>query len=176
MSTIKVNTIENRTGSSITIGGSSTTSLNLASTITGGTLTMTPLFSAYRTSSGQSITTATLTKVQFNAENYDPSNTFDSSTNYRFTPTTAGYYCLQSSLGYQGTITRVILLFYKNGSEYQRGADLNITGATIISGTSTMYMNGSTDYAEVYAYATGSGITVVNQKETFFQGFKLIGA
>jgi uncharacterized membrane protein YfcA len=82
---------------------------------------------------------------------------------------------LQSSLGYNGTITRVILLFYKNGSEYQRGADLNITGATIISGTSTMYMNGSTDYAEVYAYATGSGITVVNQKETFFQGFKLIG-
>lgn len=79
MSTIKVNNIENRTGSSITIGGSSTTSLNLASTITGGTLTNTPSFSVQR-SSAQSLTDNSTTVILFNTVNHDTDSAYNTST------------------------------------------------------------------------------------------------
>ena len=51
-----------------------------------------PAFSANRATSNQTVTSAALTKVQLNAETFDTDNAFDSTTNYRFQPTVAGYY------------------------------------------------------------------------------------
>ena len=50
-----------------------------------------PTFSAYL-SSGQTISNATHTKIQYNTEEWDTNNNYDNATNYRFTPTVAGYY------------------------------------------------------------------------------------
>lgn len=57
-----------------------------------------PAFSAYRGGPNQALTTGTYTKVQLNIEEFDTNNNFDSSTNYRFTPTVAGYYQFQGRL------------------------------------------------------------------------------
>ena len=80
--------------------------------------TNTPNFYAYR-SGNQSLSDATTTKIQFNAETYDTANAFDSSTNYRFTPQTAGKYFLIGSFFVGGSsqdTEEAQIYLYKNGS------------------------------------------------------------
>ena len=117
-----------------------------------------PAFRAYRATSAQTFSQNTATKVQFNAESFDTDSCFDSTTNYRFTPTKSGYYQLGSNLTFDGTNSASLkeIYIYKNGSRY---ADLfssngsGTAGATCNQGSSTLiYFNGTTDYAEIYVY------------------------
>ena len=144
-------------------------------TITGATITVAstaaPAFSAYRTSS-QSITTSTFTKIIFQAEEYDTNSNFASST---FTPTVAGYYMIGA--GYNaagdGAPSRTILDIYKNGSQVRRLFDTS-TRCDNASGSTLIYMNGSTDYLEVYAYIVASSPQIYSSggaSDTYFQGF-----
>lgn len=131
-----------------------------------------PAFSAYRTGGNQSLTTATYTKIQLNTEEYDTNSNFDSSTNYRFTPTVAGYYQISGSVGLTGTnITRILCAIYKNGSEYFRGQDAsaNLSQVTV---SGLVYFNGSTDYIELYVFATFVGTSDISsgQKYNYFTG------
>ena len=114
-----------------------------------------PTFSAYRATSAFSIPTAnTFTKLELNAENFDTDNAFDSTTNYRFTPLTAGYYEINCAGTCQNN-ARFIFTLYKNGSEIMRLADLTVNDYTAGS-SAVVYLNGSTDYLELYAFATGA--------------------
>jgi len=168
MSILKTNQITD-------LGGNELLTSNGSGVISsGGAITNTPVFSVYRDGTDQSLSNASTTKIQFNNTLYDTNSTWDSS-NYRFVAPSSGYYSFKCSLGFQGTITRVILFFYKNGSEYQRGSDLNITGATIIHGSCEMFLD-TNGYCEVFGFVAGSSNAVRNQKETWFSGSKLIGA
>mgnify|MGYP003139004655 CR=1 FL=1 len=82
----------------------------------------TPAFRVYRDSSAQTISTGTNVKIQFNAETYDTANAFDSTTNYRFTPQTAGKYFIHFQYGHNsGTAhSQIIPKIYKNGSYVAR--------------------------------------------------------
>jgi hypothetical protein len=116
-----------------------------------------PAFSAGVTSS-TTISSATFTKVAFNVENWDTNNCYDNATNYRFTPTVAGYYMVTASVdaGNSTSASRNISAIYKNGSAYRYGNNLatavNNTFNTTVS--SLVYLNGSTDYIELYVYIT----------------------
>jgi hypothetical protein len=126
-------------------------------TATAGVPVNGPAFSAYNTGS-QSITTGTFTKVLFDTETFDTNSNFASS---RFTPTVAGYYQINASLSMAGTMTRIIASIYKNAAEYVRGTDLPVTAsAAKITVCSLIYFNGSTDYAEIYTYIDGTGLTI----------------
>jgi hypothetical protein len=115
-----------------------------------------PAFRAKRATSAQTITAATNVKVQFNSETYDTDNCFDSTTNYRFTPTKAGYYQVNLTLNFPSD-GRTYGKIYKNGSEYGRAFTYQIADSGS-SGSDLVYMNGSTDYIEFYAYLySGSG-------------------
>jgi hypothetical protein len=119
-----------------------------------------PAFSAYASAS-TTLTNATWTKVTFDAELFDTNNNFASS---RFTPTIAGYYQLSTSMQ-SGFITSFLAnSFYKNGSLFQYGAFIPATTVGVQSGSSALiYLNGSTDYVEVYAYqATGTSATITS--------------
>lgn len=185
MSTIKVNNIENRTGSSITIGGSSTTSLNLASTITGGTLTNTPAFEAYL-SSDTTISNITNTKVQPDTKVFDTDNCYDNSTNYRFTPTVAGKYFVYGTVSFSESnfyIQQFIAYIYKNGSVYKRNNNYLDTSkfSTVATGNvqAIIDMNGSTDYVELFCltrYSSGTPNIESSNKSTYFGAYRLIGA
>jgi hypothetical protein len=133
-------------------------------TITGATITVAstaaPAFSAYRQST-QSVTSNVFTKIALNTENFDTNNNFDSTTNYRFTPTVAGYYQFNALLSLTGTVTtqQFTGVISKNGStSLQRHFDLNpsatLSANAIINITASelYYMNGSTDYVELYVY------------------------
>jgi hypothetical protein len=131
-----------------------------------------PAFTAYRATSNQTLTSAVATKIAFNAEDFDTNNNFDSTTNYRFTPTTAGYYLLSSSITFGGTLTRVQLKLYKNGSAVYRFIDTNGSDNTgIYNGTALVNANGSSDYFEMYAEFTGTSPLIVFGKEySYFNG------
>jgi hypothetical protein len=107
-----------------------------------------PSFSAYLNST-QAFTAGVWTKVQLNAEEWDTNNNFDSTTNYRFTPTVAGYYqinCEAASVSSTFSGTNYLGI-YKNGSLY-RYSVISTYGMPVLS--SMVYFNGSTDYIELY--------------------------
>jgi len=123
-----------------------------------------PAFSAYA-SANQNITAATATKVQLNAELFDTASAFDITTNYRFTPQVAGYYQFSGNLYFSSTVsvTTGYIIIYKNGAQVNYGSNNSATNSTMMSSiASLIYLNGSTDYIELYTYVTGTGtITVI---------------
>jgi hypothetical protein len=114
-----------------------------------------PAFSAYA-SGNTACANNNFTKVIFASEEYDTANCFSSS---RFTPNVAGYYLITGSLAW-GTGTFVVgVSMFKNGSRAKDGTYINSNpstgGVTTIS--AQVYLNGSTDYVEIYAYQASGG-------------------
>lgn len=121
-----------------------------------------PAFSVYYNTS-LSVTSGTYTKVPFNTKEFDTNSNFDNATNYRFTPTVAGYYQLNAGVYGTGTsATYIQVALYKNGSKYKNtlAAMQNSTNGTGVV-TSVVYFNGSTDYVEVYASVSGTSPSIV---------------
>jgi hypothetical protein len=142
-----------------------------------------PAFSAYANASGQTITSGSQQKVLFQTEEFDTNNNYASS---RFTPTVEGYYQLNAEVrldGASGTGEMMIIL-YKNGSEYKRGT--NQQGTQIATNfwamqvSSLVYANGTSDYFEIYIQqGSGGSVTVTavnNPAITWFNGCMLRGA
>jgi hypothetical protein len=134
-----------------------------------------PAFSAYL-SANQGVSSGVATKVALNTEVFDTDNAFNTTTN-RFQPLVAGYYMVSGRVSGAaasgGTVMSIAL--YKNGSFLQNGE-----GYIPPSGSSSMtcnisgvvYLNGSTDYIELWATNTGSGTNTFSGGAgvTFFQG------
>jgi len=168
--------------SSIVISGDSSGAITLAAPAVSGTNTATlpaatgtvmvsgnmPAFSAYQSSS-QSVTTSVYTKVQFQTEEFDTNNNFDNATNYRFTPTVAGYYQVQTALTATTTVSQQILSIYKNGAGVKNFVTI-ATGSPSSLVSALIYCNGSTDYLEVYGYLVGTTPSITaDARYTFFQ-------
>jgi hypothetical protein len=144
--------------------------------------TNTPAFEA--TKSGyQTLTDATVAKLEANTETFDTDGCYDNTTNYRFTPTTAGKYFVYAQVFFEcftaNTVYNSTLYIYKNGSSY---APLNFVSnnATFentfpITVNCIVNMNGSTDYVEAFGYNDVlSGTPIVSGIR--FGAYKLIGA
>jgi hypothetical protein len=140
-----------------------------------------PTFSAY-VGSSQNVSATTVAKVQYNTELWDTSNAYDSTTNYRFTPLVAGYYQVNGCIGWTSVPNgESWLSIYKNGSEYKRGFNSANGAVTAPFGTNVsglVYMNGTTDYIELYTYnGAGSTRTIGNYTNVcFFDACLLRGA
>ena len=176
---------------SIVVAGDVSGTVTLSAPSTAGTTTLTlpttsgtvltsassqvtgPAFSAYL-SATQSITSGTFTKMQFNTEEYDTNNNYDT-TNYRFTPTVAGYYQVNGRFDSTVASTLLICTIYKNGSESRRGVDTraSLNAASGVNVSAVIYMNGTTDYLELYAYIAGTspGIEGASPTTSYFQAF-----
>jgi hypothetical protein len=119
-------------------------------------------FHAYM-SSNQTISNNTYTKLQFNAELYDTDGDFDSTTNYRFQPSTAGKYLVFFQISLDDLYDEKVLQawIYKNGSLSAVGgtvgADPSLSFQTAQCCT-TIDFNGTTDYIEAFVYHT-SGVS-----------------
>lgn len=128
-----------------------------------------PAFSAYPATT-QSIPNAVATKVQLNGEDFDTAGAFDSTTNFRFQPTVAGYYQFSGSFS-TASVTTIIAFLYKNGAEYRRGNQNNgVTNSSQVS--ALIYLNGSTDYVELWGYqAFGSAQNTNGSNVNYLTGF-----
>lgn len=135
-----------------------------------------PAFSAYSNTT-QSLTGFVYTKVSLQAEEYDTANCFDTST-YRFTPNVTGYYSVTAAVYLVGGVSAQLSAnIYKNGSNYKQGPFTPPATNDMGSNISTLvYMNGSTDYIELYAYQTGGSARNLygvagSSSTTWFQAF-----
>ena len=130
-----------------------------------------PAFSAYQ-SSAQTLSSVTFTKVTCQTKEFDTNSCYDNATNYRFTPTVAGYYQFNAALQITTSTSTALICFYKNGSEVKRPSYLS--GSSVANsngGTALIYCNGSTDYIEFYALlGTGQALST-SVFSTWFQGF-----
>jgi hypothetical protein len=121
----------------------------------------------------QNLTTSTWTKIAFGTETFDTANAFDSTTNYRFQPTVAGYYQVQGNIIYNSgtlSITFTSISLYKNGTNYGNGTyDSGLTGNSAFSASVSelVYLNGSTDYIEMFGYVTGTSPYVASGNAVF---------
>ena len=138
--------------------------------------TAAPAFSAYRTGTQSGISVSTLTKVQINTEVFDTNNNFDSTTNYRFTPTVAGYYYVTGHVGSPtlSTSTEILAAIGKNSTQITWGGTGSSKGGIYPESLTTtlVYLNGSTDYVELFVYGTGATFSLEgDQLNTYFQAF-----
>ena len=121
-------------------------------------------------STTQAVTSGVYTKVNFGTETFDTNSNFASS---RFTPTVAGYYQINAVVYSVATAsaTYIWALIYKNGAIDTPG-NLNYP-VTSIDGVGTastiVYLNGATDYVEMYTYLAGTS-PVVQAVNTIFSG------
>lgn len=178
-SIIKVNTFQDANGNALfSSDGSGTVTLdsNFSSAIPSAVNT--PAFRAYQGST-QSVSNNTLTILNIDTENFDTDSAFDTST-YRFTPQVAGKYFIFGGNRYTGQSnydTGFDLEIRKNGSGVARDRHPLYHEDSWYVGT-ILELNGSTDYVTLTVYHSGGiPLTIDNgQGETFFGGYKLIGA
>jgi hypothetical protein len=125
-----------------------------------------PAFSAYQSVTNQSFSTNTWTKSTLSLEYFDTNLNFDTST-YRFTPTVAGYYQFTGAAILQSgssNITFIACSLYRNGvaASYGSYGGTVSTASYGITVDDILYMNGSTDYVELYMYATATAPFATN--------------
>lgn len=144
-------------------------------TQTGTVMANGPAFSAY-VGSAQSIISATFVKMQVNTEEFDTNSNFDSTTNYRFTPTVAGYYQVNGNIVFSTNITSPQLAIYKNGTNFKVGT--NYASGAWANVSALVYLNGSTDYIELYgAHVTGTTQSLnIASNYNYFQASMVRGA
>jgi len=130
-----------------------------------------PAFSA-NLSTSTTVSTSAYVKVPFNSEVTDTNSNYDPTTNYRFTPTVAGYYQINLYVLSSAATTQVSVI-YKNGNQFTGG-----TCGALVSGIGTgttssglISMNGTTDYVEGYVYQTVSGSIAGGVGGCNFSGF-----
>jgi hypothetical protein len=139
-----------------------------------------PAFSAYA-SAATSTASATFTKVAINTKEFDTNTNFDNVTNYRFTPTVAGYYQVSSAITWAASATGYGLAsIFKNGAEFKRGSSVLLSaGLNVAPNVSALiYLNGSTDYIELYVYQnSGATLSTFNGSVyVYFQACLVRGA
>ena len=137
------------TDRTLTLPDEAGTVLTRASSITQNDL---PLFRAYM-SANQTLVDSTTTKIAFDAETIDVGSCYDT-TNYRFLPSVAGYYwisCTSKFGSNGGDYNQLNGYFYKNGALYSRFLTMDPDGSYhMVSSADLIYLNGSTDYVEVF--------------------------
>lgn len=144
--------------------------------VTGASSTQ-PSFRATRGGTNQSFSASTYVKIQHATEDWDTTTAYDNATNYRFTPLTAGKYLVQAQVRLT-TLSAGKFLYstiYKNGSiEKQNEFIAAGTGTQSVLCSTTVDMNGTTDYLEHFVWSD-NGTTIISGDitETYFTATKL---
>jgi hypothetical protein len=154
----------------VTLPDASVTQAKLASNVT----TTGPAFRAYANST-TTIAPTVATKITLGAEDFDTASCFASS---RFTPNVEGYYqinagaLLSATSGVPGA-PYFAALIYKNGSFVAGGSHVSDADSRSSTVSDLIYLNGTTDYVELYANHFSSGNKTVRsgQQWTWLSGF-----
>ena len=189
MGTIKTTNIETITGSGTLTLGTSGETITIPSGVTitnngtqtgfGGTNT--PAFKAIISSASQSFTNAAVTKIQFDSEVFDTDGCYDPTTNYRFTPTTAGKYFVYLQFAFDSSAAWDGLagVIEKNGS-YDNVVVYRHENYHAVTMSHIVDMNGTTDYLEAFGQQiSGSNKTLrynSGYDYNLFGAYKIIGA
>jgi hypothetical protein len=146
----------------LTVDSSTSTGLKWAAAAGGTSL---PAFSVKKNAT-QSITAGVYTKVTWQTEVFDTDGKFASD---RFTPTVAGYYQINASIGgaSNSASSDVYVFIYKNGTIYNQGGVTDMPYG--IGSVSTVIYLDTDDYVEVYANVDPTQ-NIALDEYTFFSG------
>jgi len=144
----------------------------------------TPYFLAYR-NGNTTQTNEVDTKIALNAETFDSASAFDSTTNYRWTPQTAGKYWIFGQVylshGSNANNKEYSVRLKKNGTTFAsnhrdaRTSGIGYQQALLTGGL--VEFNGSSDYVELFAIGnwTSGDINVIGgANNTYMGGYKII--
>jgi parallel beta-helix repeat protein len=127
-----------------------------------------PTFSAYQ-SVAQTLSSGVITVINFQTEEFDTDNAYDTSTS-KFQPAVAGYYQINAQVSVAASPSSVNCRVLKNGFLWKGGP--TASGATDYSGgvSTIVYLNGSTDYVEIAAIFSVGQNTEALAASTWFNG------
>lgn len=135
-----------------------------------------PAFSAYQ-SSAQAFTVGVNTKVGFQTEEFDTASCFNNTGStvggipaYAFLPNVAGYYQIDVAVRFVTSAGNNYVTLYKTGSQ-DRILMQGFPGLVDGSSATLVYLNGSTDYIEIYMNDGGGGTTSPYLKSMYFSAF-----
>ena len=192
MATLFVDKVDPQSGTALEIGSSGDTiTIPSGATLTNngsGVSSNTPYFTA-RLGSDQDIGyTGTFTKIEIDTEYFDSASAFDTS-NYRFTPQTAGKYFVFGQCAFESTsgsnsgnnLVALVTSIYKNGSNivYQkidRGGQLYSQNKRTIGVSMIVDMNGTSDYLELYGMGNSNNAGSTRVTEAISDGGTIFGA
>lgn len=126
-------------------------------------------FNIYMTGTSPTYANSTWAIVPVNTTDFDTTGAFNTST-YQFTPTVAGYYLFNGYAAIPGSSAYLAdLALYKNGTIHNGGPLASGFSCGI---TAIVYMNGSTDYIEMYyRQLSGSSQSLATGiQNTYLQG------
>jgi hypothetical protein len=126
-----------------------------------------PAFNVYQ-SSTQAIPGATVTKLQFQSKVFDYGGFYDNTTNYRFQPTVAGVYQFNGGVQANAGAIYIQVELFKNSVQAGTGSIASAGYESVVS--HLLYLNGSTDYVELYVYGGVAFGTQQNVHTTYFSG------
>jgi hypothetical protein len=168
--------------SSVVISGDTSGAITLAAPAVSGTNTATlpaatgqimvsgnmPAFSAYQ-NSGQTLSTGTYTSIQFQAKEFDTASAFNNTSStvgtapaYSFNPQVSGYYQISCAINWGTAISRGIVKVYKNGSSWKTVFDGQNSSSNVGAGSCLVYLNGTTDYVQIYGWQGSGGNITLN--------------
>ena len=193
MSKLETNQVDPATGTTLTLGTSGDTiaipsgvTIANSGTASGFGGVNTPCFLAYL-SANQDVSNEVLTKCAFNTEVYDVGGCYDNSSNYRFTPTTAGKYMIYGKIHMQspgGYLSYAKNYLKFNGeSSYPAMAGIQTYTQEVIDDSGIqvsqiLEFDGTDDYVEMFGVGGHNQGDVrfagVNRYYSFFGGFKII--
>lgn len=127
-----------------------------------------PAFSAY-VNANQTITSSTYTKVNFDTEEFDIGSCYDTALK-RWTPNKAGYYWVSATINNINAVSSSIFLcsIFRNGTSVKQGGDMRGTFSGSVTASTLIYMNGTTDYLEGFAYMTATTPIITGSAGSYF--------
>lgn len=140
-----------------------------------------PGFSAHKNGTNQTNIVAdwSSTKITFTTEEWDTHNCYDVA-NSRFTPTIAGIYQITSAVRFttqpdNASGGRWAIILFKNGVKYKESAYAGYPGYGPENLVVQVYLNGSTDYIEVFVAGSDNTTKEINGNAaaTYFQAQKI---
>lgn len=120
----------------------------------------------------QTISNVTFTKINLTSETFDTANAFDTTTN-RFTPQVAGYYQFNYQYSSNQTSGSLFCELRRNNVRFSLStitAHQSGIGATA-SGSAFIFLNGTTDYIELFGYQNSGSSQTTDQINTLMSGF-----
>jgi hypothetical protein len=123
-----------------------------------------PAFSAYQ-STLQSLPNGAWAKLNIHLEIFDTASAFNNTSGtvgtapaYSFNPQVPGYYVINASLNCAASSAGVVgIAVYKNGVLAGKAFAPNNVNGVLPLGCALVFLNGSTDYVDVYGYQNSGG-------------------
>jgi hypothetical protein len=126
-----------------------------------------PAFRAYQNTL-QSVPTASNTRILLQAESFDPTNSFDSVTNFRFQPLVAGYYQISGHVAMAASTSGFAYL-NKKGVIGSQGSYATSYAYEV---NDLLQFDGVSDWVEMWVYQVSGGTvnTIAGHGSTYFSG------